>query len=275
MQIPVLTYHAARIGGDDYALNHHVAFFEDLRLLHNMGLRVADLNRVVRRLRAGDSTIGGDVAITFDDGTDFDYFDLPHPTWGTQRSMLNIMKDFIKEFGANAQPDLHATSFVIASPKARRELDRTCLIGRDWYTDDWWPEAIASGLMSIANHSWDHLHPTLEVVAQRQQKKGTFGVVDTYEDADAQIRQATDYLMCKTENRASRLFAYPYGESTEYLTTEYLPNFEAEHRLEGAFTTSAAVLTASVSIWELPRFVCGQHWKCSEDLAAILTRAHG
>src|SRR6266480_4069826 len=152
MQVPVLAYHAARVSGDDYALNDHVAFFHDLRLLHRMGIRVVDLGNVVSRLHFGDLDTDGCVAITFDDGTDFDYFDLPHPVWGTQRSMFNIMKDFVREFGPDAQPDLHATSFVIASPTARKELDRTCLVGRDWYTDDWWPAAIASGLMSIANH---------------------------------------------------------------------------------------------------------------------------
>src|SRR6202023_4279958 len=218
MQIPVLTYHAARIGGNDYESNDHFAFHQDLRLLHSMGFKVAALSDIVKRLRSGDDTSRNEVAISLDDGTDFDFFDLPHPTWGTQRSILNIMKDFVMEFGPNAQPQLHATSFVVASPAARKTMDRTCLANLDWYTDDWWSAAIDSGLMAIANHSWDHLHPTLEFVAQREQKKVSFVAVDTYLDADAQIRQATDYLMQKTQSRACKLFAYPYGDINEYLT---------------------------------------------------------
>jgi peptidoglycan/xylan/chitin deacetylase (PgdA/CDA1 family) len=184
--------------------------------------------------------------------------------------MLNIMKDFVREFGPDAQPELHATSFVIASPEARRDLDRTCLAGRNWFTEDWWPLAIASGLMSIANHSWDHVHPTLGIVAQREQKKGTFTAIDTYEDADAQIRRATDYIMQRTEHKACPLFAYPYGECNDYLTTEYLPNFRDEHRIDAAFGTSAGGSSTPSGIWNLSRIVCGYHWKSGSDLAALL-----
>ena len=273
MAIPILTYHSARIGGNDYGSNDHVAFREDLRLLDSMGFKISELSDIVTRLRSGAGARPNEVAITLDDGVDFDFLDLPHPTWGNQRSMLNIMRDFIGEFGRGAQPHMHATSFVIVSPAARKQIDRTCLVNRDWYTDDWWPAAIDSGLMAIANHSWDHLHPALEIVAQRDQVKGTFAAVDTYADADAQIRQATDYLMYKTQNRACLLFAYPYGEMNEYLTNDYLPNFESEHRLQAAFAAIPAEPPELESIWKVPRFVCGHHWHCREDLAAILDRA--
>jgi hypothetical protein len=273
MAIPVLTYHSARISGNDYGSNDHVAFREDLRLLHGVGFKISELSDVVMRLRSGARPRRDEVAITLDDGVDFDFLDLPHPAWGNQRSMLNIMKDFIEEFGSGAQPHMHATSFVIASPVARKQIDRTCLVNRDWYTDDWWPAAIESGLMAIANHSWDHLHPALETVAQRDQEKGSFTPVDTYADADAQIRQATDYLMRKTQNRACPLFAYPYGEMNDYLTNDYFPNFESEHRLLAAFAAVPALPPKVESIWALPRFVCGHHWTSRDELAAILARA--
>jgi peptidoglycan/xylan/chitin deacetylase (PgdA/CDA1 family) len=272
MRVPVLTYHAARISGNDYESNDHVAFHQDLRLMHSRGFKIAALSDIVKRLRSGDDTRRNEVALSFDDGTDFDFFDLPHPMWGTQRSMFNIMKDFIDEFGPDAQPKLHATSFVVASPDARRQLDRRCLADRNWYRDDWWEPAIASGLMSIANHSWDHNHPSVDVVAQRDQQKGTFDVIDTYEDANAQIHQATQFLLRKTNNLACRLFAYPYGQFNEYLTEQYLPNFKPEHGLEAAFTTVPDLLSASHDIWKLPRLVCGHDWKSSKELAAILTR---
>lgn len=273
--IPVLTYHAARVGGSDYASNDHVAFFDDLRQLHREGFRIAKLDDIVASLRRGAPDLSATVGISMDDGTNFDYHDLPHPAWGAQRSMLNIMKDFVDEFGQRAQPDLHVTSFVIASPAARRELDKKCLAGRNWYTDDWWPDAIASGLMSIANHSWDHNHPAVGVVAQRNQEKGTFSVIDTYEDAEAQIRQATEYLARKTAGQASRLFAYPYGQFNSYLTDEYLPHFGSQHGMEAAFTAGSGMISETSKRWTLPRLVCGHDWKSGAELGAILARARG
>src|SRR5438874_13162439 len=99
MQIPVLTYHAARISGNDYESNDHLAFDQDLRLVHSMGFKIAALSDIVKRLRSGDDTPRNELALSLDDGTDFDFFDLPHSTCGTHRSMLNIMKAFIDEVG--------------------------------------------------------------------------------------------------------------------------------------------------------------------------------
>ncbi len=270
-----MTYHAARIGGSDYGSNDHVAFFDDLRLLHREGFRIVRLDDIVASLRGGARELAATVGISLDDGTNFDYHDLPHPVWGMQRSMLNIMKDFVNEFGARVQPDLHATSFVIASPSARRELDTKCLIGRNWYTDDWWSDAIASGLMSIANHSWDHNHLMVDVVAQRNQEKGAFSVIDTYEDADGQIRQATEYLSRKTAGKASPLIAYPYGQFNGYLTDEYLPRFRSQHGMEAAFTTAPHMISQMSDLWALPRLVCGTDWNSGAELRAILARVRG
>jgi len=271
MEIPVLTYHSAYVSGDGYDCNDHVAFYHDIRLVHELGLRVVSLDAMVNRIRKGTTNLNGYVALTMDDGTNFDYYDLPHPIWGTQRSMLNIMKDFIEEFGPAAQPELHATSFVIASSDARNELDRTCLISRNWYTDEWWAEAIASGLMGIGNHSWDHNHSSLETVAQRHQAKGNFLNIDTYADADAQIRRAADFLAEKTCDGASRLFAYPFGEVNDYLVHTYLPDHVAEHKLKAAFATRRSQVPGSNGIWNLPRLVCRNDWHSTDELAAILT----
>jgi hypothetical protein len=270
MQIPVLTYHSAFISGDGYDCNDHVAFFHDIRLVHRLGLRVVSLDAMVERIRAGAKNLNGYVAFTMDDGTNFDYYDLPHPSWGIQRSMINIMRDFIEEFGAAAQPGLHATSFVIVSADARNELDRTCLIGRDWYTDEWWVDAIASGLMAIGNHSWDHNHPTLETVAQRNQQKGSFLNIDSHADADAQIRRASDFLAAKTGGKASPLFAYPFGEVNDYLAHSYLPDNVSEHKLKAGFTTHQHQLSRPNGIWTLPRLVCRDDWHTTDELATIL-----
>ena len=40
MRVPVLTYHANNITGNDYASNDHVALAHDLRALHRKGLRM-------------------------------------------------------------------------------------------------------------------------------------------------------------------------------------------------------------------------------------------
>lgn len=270
MKVPILTYHSMNVLGNEYENNDHVALFNDLRLITHLGLRIIPLYEIVEQLRNGRHDLANCVAVTFDDGADLDYFDLTHPTWGIQRSMLNIMKDFMAEFGADTQPSLHATSFVIVSPEARKQLDHTCTMGYGWWTDDWWPEAVSTGLLSIANHSWDHNHATLERVAQKNQEKGSFLVIDTYEDADAQIRQATQYLMHKTNNPGVALFAYPYGEYNEYLVDHYLPKLSTEHGLMAAFTTEPRHVSENEHLWKLPRYVCGRDWKTPEQLARIL-----
>lgn len=272
MAIPVLTYHSARIEGNDYASNDHVAFFHDLRLLHSLGFRIARLEDVVANLKAGARGAPRAVAITLDDGTDFDYYDLPHPRWGTQRSMFNIMRDFVAQFGREAQPCLHATSFVVVSPKARLELDRTCLAGQNWYTDDWWNPAIASGLMAIANHSWDHNHPQAHADDCPGAGDGTFTAIDNFAAADAQIRQAAEYLSARTGGRATPLFAYPYGETNSYLVEDYLPKYSDQHGMQAAFDATHGMVTEECDVWQLPRFVFGLHWKEHGELAELLLR---
>src|SRR5947208_10619227 len=135
VRIPVLTYHATNVFGNDYGSNDHVALQQDLRAIHALGFTVVPASDVVAALVQGNEhRPERAIVLTMDDGSDFDYRDLPHPTWGMQRSMLNVLRDFHAQL-PGAQPALHATAFVIVSPEARRELDRTCLIGRGWWRD--------------------------------------------------------------------------------------------------------------------------------------------
>lgn len=274
-RIPILTYHSVNIHGNDYATNDHVAFASDLRTLTGLDLRIVPLAAIVdaHRAQAFDSLPARCVGVTFDDGQDFDYIDLPHPTWGPQRSMVNLMHDFRATHGADAQPQMHATSFVIVSPEARRRLDVTCMIGMGWWNDAWWPDAFAGGLLAIANHSWDHNHPTLDVVAQRDQHKGTFRVIDTFEDAEAQIAQAAAYLRAKADNPGAAHFAYPYAESNDYLVREYFPQHAARIGIRAAFGGVPEPATATSCIWDLPRYICGPHWKSPAEFAALLRDA--
>lgn len=268
MRVPVLTYHSNNISGNDYASNDHVALAEDLRLIHRKGLRIVPLARVVEVLlgEIPESEVADAVAVSFDDGSWFDWHDLEHPSCGPQRGFAGILRDFVAETAAPA----HATSFLIVSPEARSTLDRTCLAGRGWWGDDWWGAAQREGLFAIESHSWDHNHHTLPVTAQRDQRKGTFHAIDSYADADAEIRQSVDWLDAFLAPHRASLFAYPYGESNDYLVREYLPRFTHEHRLRAAFDTEPGPVHAASERWRLPRYVCGQHWASPEDLVRVL-----
>lgn len=274
--IPILTYHSLNIAGNDYLGNDHVAFREDIALLTTLGWRVISLNDVVECLDGPQSGLPEKcVAITFDDGTNFDFEDLPHPSAGMQRSMLNIMCDFDAAH-RGAQPTLHATSFVIASQEARDVMDRSCILGRDWMSDRWWQAAVASGFFHIANHSWDHCHDSLPTIAQRDQLKGTFAGIDNKADADAQIKVAADAIARVVPNPGVGLFAFPYGVANAYLLEEYLPQQAkagGAQFVRAAFSTEPAPVTRDTNRWWIPRYVCGHHWKSPDELAAILRDA--
>lgn len=273
--IPVLTYHALNITGNDYANNDHVAFASDLELITRLGWRVQPLHKIVETLFVRDETPPDKtLAISFDDATDFDYADLPHPTAGMQRSMLNIMRDFQAKY-PDAQPHLHATSFVIASPDARQAMDREYVWNKSWITERWWADAVATGLMGIANHSWDHNHVCVDRVAQHSQEKGNFFCIDSIEDANAQIREAARYIAQRAPNASVALFGYPYGHVNEFLSGDYLPRQAGSENpfVNAAFGTDAGYVTPGSNRWNLPRFVCGWHWKSSEELEKLLSGA--
>lgn len=270
LTIPVLCYHSLNIDNNEYQGNDHVAFAQDLRLIHQLGRRVIPLQWLVDWLRGRrpDSDVAGGVVMSMDDGSWFDFHDMPHPSCGQQRGMLGILQDFQQEVG-DAQPHVHATSFVIASPQAREELDQTCLINKGWWGDDWWQAANASGLMTVENHSWDHLHPTLQQVAHSRQAKSDFSQVDNYQDAKQQVAAASQYIQqrCGT---APRIFAYPWGHTSDYLLEEYLP-YAGGHGLEAAVTTEPRVCHRQDNPWRIPRFVCGCDWKTAADMKSLLS----
>jgi hypothetical protein len=271
MRIPILAYHSMNLNGADYAHNDLLALKADLRQLTDAGFVVRPLHALVSDFLRGDKEIWRKniVGLSCDDGADFDFHDLPHPVVGTQRSVLNTLKDFDRETRSR-QPELNITSFVIVSPEARRALDRTCMIGKGWWNDDWWASAVATGLMHIGNHSWDHHHDTLPDSFSMGARRGTFTTIDNKELADHEVRTAAEYLWQRVPNAGARLFAYPYGEPSPYLVREYLPRYAGELRLEAAFTDRAGFLTEATNRWEIPRFVCGRDWKSPSGLAKIL-----
>jgi hypothetical protein len=123
-KISILTYHSHRVLGNTYETNDHLALYQDLRTIHTLGFQIVPLRWIVEWVlgQRDDATLYRAVAITFDDGADFDYYDLDHPHSGPQRSFYNILCDFHKEYGSSVQPHLQATAFVIASPVVRAEL---------------------------------------------------------------------------------------------------------------------------------------------------------
>ena len=210
LKIPILTYHSMNIIRNTYAENDHLALASDLETINQLGFRVIPLSQVVDWHQGSlpDEDVTRTVAITLDDGSWFDYYDLDHPTCGVQRSMINILRDFNARNSSTNQS--HATSFVISSPQARFSLDKSCMIGKDWWGDQWWMEAVSSGIMDVECHSWDHVHPELDKVAQQNQIKGDFGQVKTFIDSEFQFTKAGEYMGRVLRNRPS-LFAYPYG----------------------------------------------------------------
>lgn len=273
----VLAYHSHRVLGDDYAHNDHVALTTDLQVVHDAGARIVSLDRIVDGGSGTDAAADGrpQVAFTFDDGPMYDAIDFEHPRFGAQRGFLNILRDFARTNGRDAQPELHATSFVIASPEARRCMESTfdpahSYVGPGALGDDWWRPAIESGLLAIANHSFDHLHDGLPRVAHSAQVRGDFTKVASVEDADAQIAAAGDWIDRRTGGRRAPYFAYPFGHYNEFLTHDYLPARATRLRLRAAFTTDAKPIADGANVWCLPRYVCGHHWTRPDALRAIL-----
>ena len=272
--VPILTWHAMSVNGADYATNDHIAFREDLERLHAARLRIVPLRAIVAALREGRlESLRGCVGLSFDDGSDFDFHDLPHPRWGPQRGMAGMLADFRARHGPDAQPDLHATSFTIVSPEARAELDRTCMIGGRWWNDAWYREAEASGLLAVESHGWDHNHVSLSSTATSA-SRGTFDIREGHE-AEVEIGHAAAVLRDLRERGGDVLFAYPYGSAADFLAERWLPARGDALGIPAAFSASdAEPASAGVSRWRIPRYVCGDHWKSTEGLDAILRDAH-
>jgi hypothetical protein len=272
-RLPILTYHGVNVAGNGYATNDHVALATDLETIDRLGWRIVPLPVVVgRRLARGrDWADARTLALTFDDGTDFDWRDLPHPVHGVQRSLHHRLADFRS---ARSRPrDAHATSFVVVSREAREHIDRVGLAGRDWWTDTWWAEAAASGHAAIASHSWDHNHHLVTPATGRERLTGTFHSIDSFDLAEEEIARATGHLRRVAPNPGDRLFAYPYGEANDYLVREYFPRHHERIGVDAAFGDGARPMTSGDDRWNLPRYVFGRDWTTPEGLERVLADA--
>lgn len=274
MAIPVLCYHGSQIWGTTYSQNDHIALEEDLRYLLDAQYRLISPLALAVALRQKNEALltGKLVCITFDDGTDFDYFDQEHKDAGFVKSFHTILSQSALQshvVGKNLPNAASSVGFVIASENARQTIDQACLLGKNQLGDDWWRECAQQGIIGIGNHSWDHTHETLDTVCQADNIKGSFYAINTYADADRQIRAAQDYIDTATGGCATSLFAYPYGHVSDYLVNEYFPKYEKEHRQLAAFSTGGEPVTRNSNLWALPRYVCGQHWRSPEEFRKI------
>jgi peptidoglycan/xylan/chitin deacetylase (PgdA/CDA1 family) len=265
----LLTFHSQNISGNDFASNDHVALDESLRFLGERRVPIVSLRDVALRLRAGtlDELPGKYVAISFDDGPDFDWLPLHHPTAGLQEPMGAILRRHRRWTSWRHVP---ATSFVIASPVARRDI--ALHLHPDRMSDEWWALAQASGLLEIGNHGWDHVHPSVEDMKERPELIESFDKVDSVAEARRQVDDAAAYIAGRAGHGAGSLFAYPYGKVSEFLARDYFPR---QDRVVAAFTTEPAPVTSACDVWRIPRFVCGPHFRSVEQLEALLSGAPG
>jgi hypothetical protein len=270
MRIPILTWHAANVAGNEYAGNDHVALAHDLRTIDAMGFRIVSLDRAIALLDGREAPPPQPcVALTFDDGTDFDVRPLDYPPHGVQPGFLPILRAFRDEAGSR-QPELHATSFVIASPAARAAMDVQCLFGGNVMGEDWWKATADEGLLGIGNHSWDHNHAVAPDDAPDGMARGGFLAVDNTLRAWWQIDRAQTYIEARVAPHPVRHFGYPYGEANAFLRCEYLPKHGRSIGLVAAYTTEGRHATPDDNRWALPRYVCGLHWRSPEQLRALL-----
>jgi hypothetical protein len=270
--IPILTYHALHAPGWSYASNDHIAFEQDLELIRDLRFRVASLSHIADAVLSGavDRLAAQRVVgLSFDDGTDHDWVDFSHPGWGHLKSMGTILREQAHDLGLDGG-QANATSFVIVSPQAREVLDRTCIAGRGQWRDAWWLEAAESGVLTVANHSWDHVHVSLDSVAQSENRKGSFHAINNAGDAELQISRAERYLDDKLGSFRSGLFAYPYGDASEFLVRDWFPQ---QKLIRAAFVGGSRYVTAQDSRWAIPRFTCQSDWKSPTQLRRILEAA--
>ena len=272
MKVAVLVYHSQNVNGRDYGNNDHVALARDLATIAARGIPVVRLGDAVSWWLSArfDRFPAFSVALTCDDGTSLDWDDFDHPAHGPQRSFRSIIADHARDLNIEAKG--YMTSFVIGSPSARREIDDGCYAGYRLSDDRWWKPAQAEGIIDIENHSWDHLHPCVSVVAHSEQQKGDFSAARSFDDADAQVRQSADYIdgILSEVGHRTTLFAYPYGHASRYLSRDYLPNYRHLHRVRAAFVDDAEYWTAHSDRYEISRFVCGKAWRDEQAFAELL-----
>jgi hypothetical protein len=113
------------------------------------------------------------------------------------------------------------------------------------------------------------VHHAVERTVISARERDDFTRVDNYTDADREIRAAGAFINARVGGRCE-LFAFPFGHANDYLVDDYLPRRTYEHGMMAAFGTGGRPVAPGDSVWNIPRLVCGEHWKSPEELAALL-----
>lgn len=261
----ILTYHSQNIGFPEPHSNDHVALAEDLEAIHTQGYQVKPLSRLIEFFNKGRSfsELEKSVFITFDDGCDMDFMDCNYPESGLQTGFYGILQNFIRAHGRQAQPELHTSSFVIASPEARKNIDRAALLGKGWISDHWWRSATQSGLLSIENHSWDHFHGYFQADEEEE------FIANNEAECELQVIRSNQFI-ARRSGRHPRFYAYPFGHTGDLLPEQYFPKRQGRHQLWGALSTEPSHVHQDSNPWLLPRWVCGRDWENPDELLKLL-----
>jgi hypothetical protein len=257
MRAFVLTYHSGNVAGNDYATNNLVALGQDLHELRAQRVPLVPLREIVDALLAGQggSAAGArrrvDASTTGSISTSL----ISCPYHGPQASVRAVLERHERVTG----DAVHATSFVIASPEARRQIADREMLGHQWMGDHWWAAAVASGRFDIGNHGWDHVSPSVTPVAERDGRSGSFRHVETFAEADRQVRVAREFIAARAPNPGTAFFAYPYGDPSDYAANDYLPRHGEQHGTMAAFTGRPSRIHAQSTVGGF-RHTCGMDW---------------
>src|SRR5438445_451915 len=101
MRAHVLTYHSGNLAGNEYATNNLVALADDLVHLCALKIPVVPLETIVATRLSGELNRFPKrvVAVTLDDGLDFDFEDLVHPFHGAQASVRTVLERHEQAYG--------------------------------------------------------------------------------------------------------------------------------------------------------------------------------
>ncbi len=136
-------------------------------------------------------------------------------------------------------------------------------------TDKWWRAAQASGLIDIGSHGWHHVHPAVSEVRERPDMIERFDRVATEEDARLHIDRAFSAIRERAGGDSAAVFAYPYGQVSDFLADHYLPN---QDRIIAAVAAHPQPVVADTDRWRIPRYVCGPDWHSEEGLEKLVAR---